>query len=271
MWQQIAENLPVGHKVRQSCHECGNTNDAAVVNHNIRDYSFYCYACGHIEVESKGKQTLEQLKKLQELNDAATRFNSKSVELPDDYTNDIPLVGRLWLYNGGISPTVWSKHRIGWSESLQRVILPVYNTDGNLVWYQARAVLRGQKPKYIQPAAPREHVIYEVRPIEQHSTTCVVVEDILSAIRVGRFIPTYSILGTKITSTHVNKLAKYSKVVTWMDSDRAGRKSAYNIRKSVGMLTEVDNILTEQDPKRLSDNEIKEQLCRMCEYTQAKV
>lgn len=262
-WLQIAENLPVGHKVRHDCPECGaNSNTfAACINNNIKEYSIFCHACKFIETHSKGKQTLAELQKLKELNDAAEQYNDRSIKLPTDFDTDIPLVGRLWLYSGGISPSVWSEYKFGWSESLQRVVMPVYDDSGNLVWYQARAILNGQRPKYLQPSAKRDHIVFEARPTKQHTTTCVVVEDILSAIRVGKFIDTYSILGTRITNNHLNKLSKYDKVVTWMDSDRAGRKSAYSIRKGVSMLTDVGNILTRKDPKKLSDKEIKDELC----------
>lgn len=262
-WLKIAENLPTGHKVRQNCHECGNSNNSAVINHNVKDYSYFCFACGHTEVEPKGKQTLAELQKLKELNDAAETYRTESIELPSDTTYDLPLVARLWLYNGGISPTVWEHYRIGWSESLQRVVLPVYSATGSLVWYQLRAVHAGQRPKYIQPSQPRDTIFFKVGDIKSPTTKCVVVEDILSAIRVGKFVDTISILGTRPSSKHINELAKYSKVITWMDSDRAGRKSAYTIRKAVSMLTDVGNILTDADPKRLSDNQIKEQLCKL--------
>lgn len=89
----------------------------------------------------------------------------------------------------------------------------------------------------------------------------VIVEDILSAIRVGKHIDSCSLLGTKITTSQAAELGKYAEVTTWLDSDKAGRSGAYKIRKTLGLITEVSNILTDKDPKELSDKQIKEALC----------
>lgn len=263
-WLTTAQELPVGQKTRSDCPECGsgtNTN-AAIVNHTVKGYSLYCNACGFNPFHSKGQQTLEQLTRIRELNAAAEQNAFQNIELPHDFTEEIPIAGRLWLYNAGITETVWRKYGIGYSPSTVRVVLPVYDEQGNLIWIQQRAILEGQKPKYLQPSRDRNTIMFHATPPESDLRRAIIVEDILSAIRVGSHCPTYSLLGTKITTAQAAKLSKYSRVTTWLDGDKAGRRGAFNIRKSLGLLTNVDNIVTDKDPKLLSKQEIEEMLCR---------
>ena len=263
LWYEQAENLPVGHKARTNCEQCGNNNNSVTINHYFDKFTYYCYACGHVEVRSKGRLTLAELTRLKELNEQAAQYTDDTISLPVDFTDDIPLAGRLWLYSGGISPTVWKQYGIGFSPSLGRVVLPVYDNTGRLQWYQCRAVNKGQSPKYIQPSADKSSVVFESHTETNDSKSIIIVEDILSAIRVGKHHKSASILGTKVSVKHINHFAKYSKVVTWLDSDGAGQKGAYSVRKSLSLITEVSNIVTELDPKKLTDEQIRNELWKL--------
>lgn len=263
LWQEQAENLPVGQKTRINCEQCGNSNKSVAINHYFDKFTYYCFACGHTEIRSKGKLTLAELTRLNELNEEASNFRDTEIVLPSDFTTDIPLVGRLWLYSGGISSSTWREYGIGYSESLKRVILPVFNDEGRLIWYQCRAVEKGQKPKYIQPSSDKSKVVFKGKNNKHTTDTIIIVEDILSAIRVGKQFNVISILGTKLSSWHINYLSKYSRVITWLDSDRAGQTGAYEIRKSLSLVTETDNIVTKLDPKKLTDEQIRNALCKI--------
>jgi hypothetical protein len=257
-WLGLAKTLPTGQKARADC-ECGS-GKTLIVNHFGKKYSAYCFRCGFDKYQIKGISTLEELKKLRELNERTALLSFTKLELPDDFTTDIPLDGRLWLYSGGLTHATWQKYGIGFSPSLQRVVLPVYSKRGTLVWYQMRAILDGQEPKYIQPDRPRGNVMFTAGHARGGLQRAIVVEDILSAIRVGELVPAYSLLGTKITTEQAALLGSYERVTTWMDDDRAGRDGAYSIRKCLSLVTSVDNIRTDDDPKRLSIQQIEEQL-----------
>lgn len=207
--------------------------------------------------------TLQELRELDELNKKAeheARY-SKFDKLPEDYTRDIPIEGRLWLYSAGLSPKDWARHGIGYSETQRRVILPVYDDEGSLIWQQQRAVFKGQKPKYLQPSREKGGTLLKVEPANASYRRVIVVEDILSAYRVGKHITTISILGTKLSSGQAKTLGKYSLVTTWLDGDTAGRSGAKGIRRTMGIVTQVDNIHTELDPKEYSDHDIRRILC----------
>lgn len=261
-WIQIAEQLPTGHKTRGNCPKDCGSGGTLIINHNTKGYSAHCFRCDFNDFQSKGKQSLAELARIRDLNDKAININLP-LELPNDYTTEIPLHGRMWLYKGGITESVWRQYKLGYSASLDRVILPVYSEEGSLVWYQCRAILDGQKPKYIQPSRDRSSIMFRAK-YEGATTgdTVIIVEDILSAIRVGRHMQTMSLLGTKITTAQAARLAEFKRVITWLDSDTAGRKGAYTIRKTLGLVTEVGNITTKEDPKLLTDKKIKEILCK---------
>lgn len=271
-WLSQAQNLPLGRTSRCDCPECGEgTNTfAAVINHNVRGYSLYCHACGYNPFQDKGIQTLQELKELEELNKNAEQYIDTDVRLPPDYEREIPLTGRLWLYRGGISPTIWNKYRIGYSRSLQRVVLPVYDNNGDLIWYQGRAVHDGQRPKYLNPTVPKDGRMFIHRSDVEisSSTTVVVCEDILSAIRVGEattqtihdgtIILGVSLLGTKLTTESINRLGNAKRVISWFDNDSAGSTARTALFKDVGLFTTVNSIRSERDPKRYSDEEIRQ-------------
>jgi hypothetical protein len=146
--------------------------------------------------------------------------------------------------------------------------MPVYE-HGKLVWFQARAVLYGQQPKYLNPTGDRKELVFWSKQ-DSHAAVCgsvpggggaagsciTVVEDILSAVRTGAVTPACSLLGTKITVQQANKLGAYDLVRTWLDPDAAGISGAYNIGKLLGMVTEVQNIVTDSDPKCYCNAEI---------------
>lgn len=268
-WLSLAKNLPLGRTSRCDCPSCGegtNTN-AAIINHTTRGYSLFCHACGHNPFENKGVQTLDELKRIKELNDDAARFTDTDVRLPKDFTTAIPLEGRLWLYGGGITPTVWERYNFGFSEHLQRVIIPVYQS-GELVWYQARAVQKGQTPKYLNPTARKDGELFSSDGESSLAgKTVIVCEDILSAIRVGKVAKDHcnsstgtSILGTKLCTRSIMRLGAAERVIGWFDNDNAGHKAARELYKSVGILTDVAIIRSERDPKRYSDETILQYL-----------
>lgn len=269
-WLEIAKNLPVGQTTRHDCPQCGlgTGTNAAIVNHNLKYYSVHCYACDCNLYESKGVMTLEERQRIKELdNDALQQSQNRTITLPTDTTynpTEFSREARKWLFAGGLTPSVWKRYRIGYSPRLERVVLPIYDDNDNLVWYQLRAILKGQKPKYIQPSADKSRIIYTAG-IQERSSRTIIVEDIMSAIRVGeagrgKWTAT-SFLGTKISTGQATITCKYDRCTIWLDNDRAGREGAKSIKRSLSMLCEVDQVRSELDPKMYSNKQIQELLC----------
>lgn len=100
-----------------------------------------------------------------------------------------------------------------------------------------------------------------------------IVEDFISAIRVGEHMPTLCLFGTSIQPLHLQWVLGCSSVVLWLDNDPPGVKASSEISKricqevlkhqkeraflGVGAFA-VREQRTERQPKELSPNEIKQ-------------
>jgi DNA primase len=150
---------------------------------------------------------------------------------------------------------------IGWSSKLHRIVLPVYSDSGDLLYYQCRAVDKGQVPKYINPRADKSTLLYTRFPPGSNRHRVIVTEDILSCIKVGRHIRCVSILGTATSTGQATRLARYNRVTYWLDPDKAGLRGSAKGVKTLKLLTSADAIYSNKDPKNLSDRVIREHLC----------
>ena len=56
-------------------------------------------------------------------------ITSKGIHLPKDFSKDIPSKAKHWLEKYNITDDEIDRFNFGWSESYQRLILPVYNDD----------------------------------------------------------------------------------------------------------------------------------------------
>jgi len=259
-WLAFAETIPLGQHRRIPCpNDCG-TDKSVIVNHNSDYYHAGCFRCDFKEYHWKGYQTLAQLQHIQEMNNVA-KEQTKHLSLPEDTSYDEslwPTEARLWLYQASIYGARRESASIGYSAKSGRIVLPVYQ-EGKLSYYQLRRIF-GDQPKYLGPSIDREHLLYWRLPNVEHprlSRRCVVlVEDILSCIRVGEHIPCASLLGTKMSTQQAAALAQYETVITWLDSDLAGVTGAVAIRRALSLVCNTDNILTSNDPKLLSNSEI---------------
>jgi DNA primase len=143
----------------------------------------------------------------------------------------------------------------------RRIILPVW-FDRKIVGYQARA-LGDQKPKYLGAIFNLEEsvIFYSKKAI---TDTIIITEDILSAIRLSKFANSVSLLGTSFDrdGSRLFKLLSCGprNFILWLDGDEAGTKAAINLKKQLLLYGNVNIIYTREDPKNLSDRQIKEYL-----------
>lgn len=273
-WLEVAKNLPIGQTTRAECIQCGlgTGAHAAIINHNIKYYSIYCYACGPVGWEGKGVMNLAERKRLKDIDNDAIRISrARTISLPEDTTfnhSEFSREARTWLFKGGLTPSIWKRYSIGYSPRLERVVLPIYGDNNQLIWYQLRAIHKEQKPKYIQPSADKSSIIYTAG-IQTGCRRTVIVEDIMSAIRVGEagsklpdcdFNAT-SFLGTKISTAQATITSKYDRCTIWLDADKAGREGAKAIKRTLSMLCDTDQVRSDEDPKSYSNQFIKELLC----------
>lgn len=186
------------------------------------------------------------------------------LELPFDFDLDIPDYGRVWLLKGGVGSSIISHYGIGWSESMNRVVLPVYE-DGELTAVQSRSVWDAMKPKYLNKKGSTNSMFWSDPDVQLKRCTdeLVITEDILSTIRVGRLNDCVSTLGTSLSDRMAAQLLTlYNKFAIWYDGDEAGVRGARKARKALQIQGGVCRIVnTAKDPKEYNNEEIEDILC----------
>lgn len=179
----------------------------------------------------------------------------------------IPSLAWRWLWDNGIFADLISLYQIKYSPSWQRVIIPSYYLGKGIGW-QGRAIYPNQTPKYIQAEGAKPNLFYSQDLRHGKVVDWVfIVEDAVSAMILGQYHPTISILGSSLdyAGFKANALKLVApNYVLWLDSDRAGRDGAIKIEKSldsIGLV--VDNVYTEKDPKYCDANTIRQIIKRV--------
>ena len=250
-WLAAAQKLKEGRSDRVQ-HLCGE-GDVLVIEHNREGFRAYCHRCHMNGFKPHGRQSLDKQLKNWETADAELT-NKKFLTLPTDASPIIPDAGLIWLGNGGITQSLIRKYGIVYSAYYSRVFLPVYN-NGVLVYYQARAIHKGQTPKYLNPKVNRDSIRFVSMVAQDKAKGCkmvVVTEDILSAIRVGE-VEGYagcSILGTTASAADINFITQYEDISLWFDPDEAGIKCTRSLQRSLKLIGRDCRVIrSSRDPK----------------------
>ena len=173
-------------------------------------------------------------------------------------TSTFPRWGRELLDNCGISGREVEENHLGYSAYLDRIILPVVSLeDGVPSGYIARGPA-GSTPKYTNYYKGRATFV-----VKQNNPSIVcVVEDVLSAVKCGRYCTTYALLTTTASPGLMKKLYEYPKVIIFLDNDNEQvRKNQRKLYKDLSLLVPcVILVKQDRDPKHLSDAALKELL-----------
>lgn len=258
-WYSLAKSLHEGSSTRVNClnDNCTDNRRSMKVQHSADGYSCYCFSCHFKRRKLHGERSISKL--------VASRNNKLFISqnkyvptLPKDFTTEIPAKYAVWLYKAGIYKDTYIKYGIGWSQGMQRIILPVYKQD-ELIYLQARAVLHGMQPKYLNPSNSNS-VYFKSLPSKYLITNKVIVitEDMLSAIRTGVYLTSYSLLGTVISDALAYKLSDYTCLI-WLDPDKAGINGTRKVKKKLQSLgCKVYALSGTKDPKYYTNEELKE-------------
>lgn len=265
-----------GEQRRFNHEECNDTRQRLYVKRTTTGFLFHCHNCGSsfsgfslynsgVDTPSRTLQKYKEMKQLSIINKEAQDKVYNSVSLPYDFTCDIPYKGVMWLEKYYVTEKQALTYNIGYSKILDRLILPVYNIDREVIFWQGRnlGIVDKEHPKYKNCRIPGKSIYMDSRiinPIPDHTNTVVLVEDILSAIRVGEVIPTWSLLGSYISSDTITALNEFTRIKIWLDSDKykTALKYAERIRQLLNKIVTV--IYTTKDPKEYTNTEIRDYL-----------
>lgn len=262
-WLEIAKNLPCGGKVKVHC--CGNS-PSMLISHRENGYSTHCFRCNDPESHAFVSHGQRSIADIMRHRSELAEYRGKPPRLPSDYTKDIP-VQYAWFLKYGIPMAVAARYHFGWSEFFNRVVVPIYNRDAEILdAVHMRAVRPDDKPKWLNMGRPSPDAMYWAADLNYSKASfIVVVEDLLSAIKVRLAgYNAVAILGSEITDTQVQNIIKETaSVIVWFDNDAAGRKGQRNAIKQFQMQgIQVFQILSDADPKTYSREAISNHFIR---------
>jgi len=252
-WSDEALALRCGSKTRiQHCKD----DKSMLISHDMKAVSAHCFRCGFHGFVPHGVQRIAELvRRAQEFQEAIAY--GRELRLPYDYTLDVPSHAMTWYLQYGISAELAQMYGIGYTPSLDRVVMPVYQ-DGGLQAVQMRAVQDGVKPKYMNPSlVPLQDVLFESE--DGQCSWGVVTEDILSAIKVGQVLSSVSTMGTKMSDRRAFLISeKYKNAIVWYDNDPAGWIGARRAVQQLELLgVNTYRLCTTKDPKAYTKTEIR--------------
>jgi len=218
---------------KEACPECRKIgNDKS--GDNLAVYSdghTYCYRCGY----HSGRKTFTR----------PVERHETTIVLPADVTTELPFEARAWLGQYSLARLDLNQNHVMWSPHWSRIIFPYFNETELLAW-QGRYVGEDKsKAKWFSQGKIHEII----HPIKVHSREAVLVEDIVSAIKVSRIKGAIPIFGSSISTQQILRLKTIvDRVWYWMDPDMRA-KSVKMVHMSNLLGLDARTIFSDKDPK----------------------
>lgn len=144
---------------------------------------------------------------------------------------------------------------LGWDENEQRVALPVFNVDSEVLGCVMRSE-NGATPKALSYTEENAVALFR----NHSSDSLIIVEDIYSALRASEYMNSAAILGTYLNQERVDTLQymRCKKVYLALDADAYDKTIKYvqQYRSSLPMIPVKIN----KDIKNMTEKELKETL-----------
>lgn len=237
----------------ESCPKCReNGEDRSGNNLGIWTDHKFCFKCEYWEGSSAGYSVNNPDNKKKE-----KKTNVLDIDLPFDCSSDLPKRCLDWLKSYGITNDEIEVNSLLWSEVYQRLIFPVRDNSGNLLYYQGRSFNEdGAKYSKYHTEGQANKIYHFLGNRNTHRV--VVVEDLISAIKVGRHTYCLPLWGSNINEDRIKGLSLLAESLwIWLDKDKAEYSLKTRLR-SLPYFEEVRCIITDKDPKFYNDEEIKE-------------
>lgn len=265
-------------------HHCktGRGNDRLYITRKDDDtilaHCFHCGSRGHYSVVGNGKISRASRASTYKVlgNDSVGSTSSNTDDRTNDvhgdygkarmgesslYLRDWPQAAKRWWLECGLTIPEQEAHGVIYNEQDRTIDMPLYT--GSLVTGVCSRTLSGGEhtPKYVLHGDRTAHVI---APNRLHSNApIVIVEDMRSAYKVGRVTGAYPLLGTEIEPSQLVKIweSKCGRALVFLDNDsEVVKRKARQLKQRLEVYLPCDIITVEQDPKNLSEDELRKLL-----------
>lgn len=213
-----------------------------------------CFSCGRAKVVStkllprgRVKQKLKQ-------------------PLPRGNADVLPEAAIEWLASFELGKRDILIRGMMWNNYFQRLLIPIRTKVGELVASQGRDIFGKTQMKWLTFGNPIPYYTpYNMNYKDRSPAipdTLIIVEDMISAIKLDRYAPTVALLGTSLPKDKEAFIAQlpYKKAIVWLDSDSAGRVGAQKAIKTLQKYFRIRQIITDEDPKCIKHERLKELL-----------
>ena len=207
----------------------------------------FCFSCGY-------HSNSNRVSRYASSQEEASETKAESLCLPYDADASLPDFTREWLQRYEFDQATILSNLILWSPSKERLIFP-YFIRGELVGYQARCFNEMERKKRKWFSQGKLDSFIYTRGNE--SSTLVLVESVISAIKVGRFAQASPIFGSVISLQRFLGISHvWNNVVIWLDPDKR-KEAVQQANKSRSVIPNVSVIISDKKPKDHTYEEIK--------------
>jgi hypothetical protein len=245
-----AGDIAVGSSVR--IHHCksGHGNKGCSVTRTEDAHLVNCFHCGGKGVVS---DKYSRVRRHQTGGSKAVKSYYTPPEDSTELMSDWPIKAIHWVGAGGLTREEANRHGMRYSARAKRVYVPLLKGDKVVGWLGR--LIEGEGAKYL--LNKQEDFLFH---IDKGTDTCIIVEDVLSAIRIGRHHSVIAILGTSLSDYQVGALSKrYKGFKIWLDDDNPTVKmKQVSAKNRLDIFGRVSMIKTEHDPKTYTDKQIEE-------------
>lgn len=230
--------------------------------HRYPDGHGYCFACHYVDFPESFRPEKESIASSNEPQDLA---------LPKDATDAIDFTALQWLTRYDITMEEVRQYKMMWSPKQQFLIFPIYQSMGwndmelypdalsmKMGAWQARTFNSNWKAKYYN-VGPLHDVFTIFNLIGGDGNFIVVVEDMLSAIRVARKYAALPMFGSMLTMAQLHHIKDsiIENIIFWLDEDKC-EEGMQMAKQATQLGFGATFIVTKHDPKDYEDVEINE-------------
>lgn len=245
-------------RVNHDSDDCsGNSNSLKIERKEDGTVSAHCFRCGRSGFYADDFQRIKEARQKLANSDSRHEPATHGSREPSDSTGrtaEWPTYASRWLKQWGITNDEISTHHIGYSNRVDRCIFPVH-FDGKYQGYVSRAVNpKDERPKWLMYAKGKP---WQTTCDTKTRNILVLVEDIVSGIRVGRYADCIALLTTTISTDILPLIANYDEYIVWLDDDnRQVKLNQLKLARRLSMFGNVRVVHT-TDPKRCSDEFVR--------------
>jgi hypothetical protein len=237
-----------------ACKYCGSSDANTVYD----DGHEWCYSCRRYTPPTNTVENMHRrLQKKLEKN-TITSSGKELRPLPNDVNPIINVQALRWLRSYGITDAEIKKHHLVWSDSREMLILPSYDSDMNLMYWQGR-YFPSRSPK-VHTEGDNNHIMLFPATQSRLDGTLVIVEDFVSAIKVKRVCDALCLFGSHVPPRLISRVIQqgYKSVVFWLDYNKA--KDSMKFRDQYSVFLNTKSVVSPLDPKEYNTKDIEKYL-----------